>query len=46
MNLSEDIVKALGDYRKDIESGEFPAEENSFSMNEEELKKLREKIGS
>lgn len=46
MNLSEDIVKALGDYRKDIESGEFPAEENSFSMNEEELKKLREALGS
>ena len=46
MNLSEDIVKALGDYRKDVESGEFPTKENSFSMNEEELKKLREQIGS
>jgi len=46
MNLSEDIVKALEDYRKDVESGEFPTKENSFSMNEEELKKLREQIGS
>ncbi len=46
MNLSEDIVKALEDYRKDVKSGEFPTKENSFSMNEEELEKLREQIGS
>ena len=46
MNLSEDIVKSLGDYKKDVESGEFPTKENWFSMNEEELKKLRERIGS
>ena len=46
MNLSEDIVKSLGDYKKDVESGAFPAKENWFSMNEEELKKLREQIGS
>ena len=45
MNLSEDIVKSLENYRNDIESGEFPANENSFSMNEEELKKLREQLG-
>jgi 3-methyl-2-oxobutanoate hydroxymethyltransferase len=46
MNLSEDIVKSLENYRNDVESSKFPAEENSFSMNEEELKKLREQIGS
>jgi len=46
MNLSEDIVKSLGDYKKDVESGEFPTKENWFSMNEEELKRLREQIGS
>jgi len=46
MNLSEDIVKSLQDYKKDVESGEFPTKENSFSMKEEELKKLREQIGS
>ncbi|HEY5735531.1 MAG TPA: 3-methyl-2-oxobutanoate hydroxymethyltransferase [Nitrosopumilus sp.] len=45
MNLSEDIVKSLEDYKKDVESGAFPTKENSFSMNEEELKKLREQIG-
>ena len=46
MNLSEDIVKSLEEYRTDVESGSFPAKENSFSMNDEELKKLREALGS
>ncbi len=46
MNLSEDIVKSLENYKKDLELGTFPAEENWFSMNDEELKKLREQIGS
>lgn len=46
MNLTEDVVKSLKDYKKDVESGAFPTKENSFSMNEEELKKLREQIGS
>ena len=46
MNLAEDIVKALTDYRNDIESGTFPSEENWFSMDAQELKKLRDGIGS
>ncbi len=46
MNLAEDIEKSLGDYKKDIESGAFPAKEHWFSMSEDELKKLREEIGS
>lgn len=45
MNLSEDIVKALEDYKKDIESGTFPSHENFFSMDSEELKKLQDEIG-
>ncbi len=45
MNLSEDIIKSLENYKKDVESGTFPAEENWFSMDEEELKKLCEQIG-
>ncbi len=45
MNLAEDIVKALGEYRADVESGAFPAEENRFSMDGPELKKLRDGIG-
>ena len=46
MNLSEDIVKSLENYKKDIESESFPAEENWFSMDQDEFKKLREQIGS
>jgi len=46
MNLSEDIVKSLENYKKDVESSIFPAEKNWFSMDDEELKKLREQIGS
>lgn len=45
MNLSEDIVSAVENYKKDIKSGSFPAQENWFSMDEDELKKLREEIG-
>jgi 3-methyl-2-oxobutanoate hydroxymethyltransferase len=46
MDLSEDIVKTLEDYKKDVESCTFPAKDNWFSMNEDELKKLREQLGS
>jgi 3-methyl-2-oxobutanoate hydroxymethyltransferase len=45
MNLSEDIVKALESYKNDIELGVFPSQENWFSMDGDELKKLREEIG-
>jgi 3-methyl-2-oxobutanoate hydroxymethyltransferase len=46
MNLSEDIVNSLENFKKDVKTGVFPAEENWFSMNDDELKKLREQIGS
>ena len=46
MNLSEDIVKSLENYKNDVSSGTFPAEENWFSMDETELKKLRDHFGS
>ena len=46
MNLSEDIVKSLESFKKDVQTSTFPAEENWFSMSDEELKKLREQIGS
>ena len=45
MNLSEDIVNSLENYKKDVELGIFPAEGNWFSMDDDELKKLREQIG-
>jgi 3-methyl-2-oxobutanoate hydroxymethyltransferase len=44
LNLSEDIVKSLENYKNDVETGTFPAQENWFSMDDNELKKLREKI--
>lgn len=46
LNLSEDIVKSLENYKNDVEGGIFPAQENWFSMDDDELKKLREQIGS
>ena len=45
MNLSEDIVKSLENFKEDVKSETFPAKENWFSMNEDELKKLREQLG-
>ena len=44
LNLSEDIVKALESYKNDVELGIFPAQEHWFSMDDDELKKLREQI--
>lgn len=46
LNLSEVIVKSLKNYKTEVESGIFPAQENWFSMDEDEFKKLREQIGS
>lgn len=46
LNLSDDIVKALENYKNDVELGTFPAQENWFSMDDDEFKKLREQIGS
>ena len=46
LELSDEIVKAVGSYKKEVETSQFPKEENSFSMDDSELKKLREKIGS
>lgn len=41
LNLSDDIVKALENYKKDVELGVFPAQENWFSMDDNEFKKLK-----
>ena len=45
LSLSDDITNALESYRKDIESGQFPSDEHSFSMDQSELDKLREELG-
>ncbi|RNJ79501.1 MAG: 3-methyl-2-oxobutanoate hydroxymethyltransferase [Nitrosopumilus sp. B06] len=40
MNLSESIVDSLQSYKRDVESGAFPAEENWFSMDQGEAEKI------
>jgi len=44
LNLSQDIVNAVKNYKQDIETKQFPAKENMFSMDEDELEKLKKEI--
>lgn len=44
LNLSEDIVNAVKNYKQDIESKKFPAKDNMFSMDETEFEKLKKEI--
>jgi len=41
INLSPLITKAFEEYRDEVIQGKFPAAEHSFSIKEEELKKLK-----
>ncbi|MEW6170204.1 MAG: 3-methyl-2-oxobutanoate hydroxymethyltransferase [Candidatus Omnitrophota bacterium] len=41
INLSQIITKALEDYKNDVLSGNFPGPEHSFTIKEEELKKIK-----
>jgi len=40
INLIPQIQKALEEYKKEVIKGEFPTQEHSFTIKEEELKKL------
>jgi 3-methyl-2-oxobutanoate hydroxymethyltransferase len=40
LNLAAEITKALQDFKKDVEEGKFPTEENYFHMDGGEFKKL------
>jgi 3-methyl-2-oxobutanoate hydroxymethyltransferase len=40
INLSPLILKAVQDYKNEVLDGRFPAQEHSFTMKEEELKKI------
>jgi 3-methyl-2-oxobutanoate hydroxymethyltransferase len=40
LNLSPLILKAIEDYKFEVVEGKFPAPEHSFSIKEEELKKI------
>ncbi|MFB5597560.1 MAG: 3-methyl-2-oxobutanoate hydroxymethyltransferase [Nitrosopumilaceae archaeon] len=44
LNLSEDIVSAIKNYKQDVETKQFPAEGNMFSMDEVEFEKLKKEI--
>ncbi|MCA9820806.1 MAG: 3-methyl-2-oxobutanoate hydroxymethyltransferase [Nitrosarchaeum sp.] len=46
MNLSEEITKSVQTYKNDVQSGIFPSPENWFSMERDEIEKLRREIGS
>jgi 3-methyl-2-oxobutanoate hydroxymethyltransferase len=41
VNLTEAILGAIGSYRDDVLEGRFPGREHSFTINPEELKKLK-----
>ena len=45
LSLSDQITKAVANYRTDVESGKFPTKENWFSMDKSELEKLKREIG-
>ncbi|MFH0856129.1 MAG: 3-methyl-2-oxobutanoate hydroxymethyltransferase [Candidatus Omnitrophota bacterium] len=40
LNLSTLVLKAVQDYKNEVLEGKFPAREHSFSIKEEELKKI------
>ncbi len=40
-DLSLQIKKAIVEYKDEVESGKFPGKEHSFSIDEEELKKIK-----
>jgi 3-methyl-2-oxobutanoate hydroxymethyltransferase len=42
VNLSNDISKAIAQYKNEVLEGKFPGPEHTFSIKEEELKKLQE----
>jgi 3-methyl-2-oxobutanoate hydroxymethyltransferase len=44
LSLSEQITKAVTNYRLDVEFGRFPSKENWFSMDKTELEKLKSEI--
>ena len=43
-NLSEVATKAFSDYIKEVQTGEFPEEDYSYKMKEEEIKKLKQEL--
>jgi 3-methyl-2-oxobutanoate hydroxymethyltransferase len=44
LNLSQDIANAVKNYKQDIQTKQFPTKDNMFSMDEDELEKLKKEI--
>lgn len=44
LDLSDEITRAVKQYKNDVVSKKFPKKENTFSMSNEEYKKLRKEI--
>ena len=44
LSLSDQITKAISNYKSDVESGKFPAKENWFTMDKTELDRLLKEI--
>jgi len=40
-NISKEIEKAILKFKEEVESGKFPGKEHSFTMNKEELDKIK-----
>jgi len=40
VKISAELSAAIAEYKADVENGKFPEEKHSFTMNEEELKKM------
>ncbi len=40
-NISKEIERAIKEFKEEVETGKFPSTEHSFSMKEEELKKIK-----
>jgi ketopantoate hydroxymethyltransferase len=39
-NRAQDVVRVLGEFKKEVDEGKFPAEENFFRMDPQEVRKL------
>ena len=44
LSLSDEMVQAVSNYKKDVEASKFPAQENWFSMEKDEYDKLKKEI--
>ena len=44
LELSQEIVKAVENYKNDVTSGKFPSKEHCFSIDKSELERLKKEI--